>query len=106
MAHCYWRSKPVKKKDEDDDVFIERLVSWDAMNHQIFTWFRNTCDKVIQLDFRHFDTTKEVWEFLKSRYSVSDDVNQFQLYRRIYRMQQQPTQTIHSYVSTLQEIWD
>ena len=80
--------KPTKKADEEEEKFTERLVSWDGMNHQILTWFRNTCAKVIKIDFRRFDTAQEVWNFLKNRYSVSDDVNQFQLYRRLHRMQQ------------------
>ena len=54
--------KPTQKKDEDEEEekFTERLEKWDGKNHQILTWFRNTCANVIKLDFRRFDTTKEV----------------------------------------------
>ena len=43
---------------------------------------------------------------MASRYSISNDVHQFQLYRLIYRMQQQLEQNIHSYISYLQTLWD
>ena len=72
----------------------------------ILTWFRNTCANVIKLDFRRFDTAIEVWDFLVSRYSISNDIHQFQLYRRLHRMQQKSGQTMHSYISKLQVLWD
>ena len=43
--------KPTQKKDEDEEKFTERLEKWDDKNHQILTWFRNTCANVIKLDF-------------------------------------------------------
>ena len=52
--------KPVQKKDEDEENFIEWLDQWDGMNHPILTWFRNTCANVMKLDLCWFDTTKEV----------------------------------------------
>ena len=29
--------KPIQKKDEDEEKFIERLDKWDGKNHQILT---------------------------------------------------------------------
>ena len=98
--------KPTKKKYEDEEKFIEWLEKLDDKNHQILTWFSNTCANVIKLDFHRFDTTKEVWDFFASRYSIHDDIHQSHLYRQLHRMQQQPRQTIHSYVSELQTLWD
>ncbi|XP_010265970.1 PREDICTED: uncharacterized protein LOC104603606 [Nelumbo nucifera] len=60
----------------------------------------------IKLEFRKYESPKEVWDFLQARYSISDDAHQFQLYRRLHRMKQQPEQTIHNYVSELQVLWD
>ena len=51
------------------ETHSEWLDKWDGKNHQILTWFHNTCANVIKLDFRRFDTTKEIWDFLESRYS-------------------------------------
>ena len=52
--------KPIQKKDEDEEKFTEISDKWDGKNHQILTWFRNTCANVIKLNFRQFDTAKEV----------------------------------------------
>ena len=44
--------------------------------------------------------------FLESRYSIYDDIHQFQLYHRLHHMQQQSGNTIHSHISELQDLWD
>ena len=97
--------KPTQKKDEDEEKFVDRLETLDGKNHQILTWFRNTYANVIKLDLCRFDTAKEVWDFLASRYSISDYIHQFQLYSRLHRAQQ-PGQSVNSYVSELQNLWD
>lgn len=33
-----------RKKDEHEKAFIEHLVSWDGMNHQILGWFRSSTE--------------------------------------------------------------
>ena len=43
---------------------------------------------------------------MASRYSIYDDIHQFQLYRQLYCTQQQPRQIVHSYVSKLQNLRD
>ena len=69
--------KPTQKEDEDEEKLIERIDKWDCKNHQILTWFRNTCPNVIKLDFQRFDTANKVLDFLESCYSISDDIHQF-----------------------------
>ncbi|KAL0307388.1 UNVERIFIED_CONTAM: hypothetical protein Scaly_2984000 [Sesamum calycinum] len=92
-----------KKNGEDEEKFTDRLEKWDGKNHQILTWFRNTCANVVKLDFRRFDTQKRpgiFWHLITPSPTIS------QLYRRLHRMQQQPDQTIHTYISELQTLWD
>ena len=76
------------EKNEVEEKFIEQLDKFDGKNHQILTLFHKTCANVIKLVFCHFDTAIEVSDFLASRYSISDDVHQFQLYCRLHLMQQ------------------
>ena len=61
-------------------------MGWQEASY--FDLVRNTCTNIIKIDFRRFDTVKEVWDFLESRYSISNDIHQFQLYCRLHCMQQ------------------
>lgn len=52
--------KPTQLKDESDDKFNNRLDDWDSKNHQILTWFCNTCAPSIKVYFGKFKTAKDV----------------------------------------------
>ena len=80
--------KPIQKKDEVEKKFTEQLDKWDGKNHLILTWFLNTYANIIKLGFCQFYTAKKVCDFMASRYSISDNIHQFQLYFRFHRMQQ------------------
>ena len=47
--------QPVQKEDEDAETFVDPLEEWDNRNHQIITWFDNTSQLSIQLQFSRFE---------------------------------------------------
>ena len=63
---------PTQQKDETEDAFALRLEDWDGVNHQIITWLRNTSTPSVSMEFGGYDTAKDVWDILASRYAGSD----------------------------------
>jgi len=68
-------TKPTKQKEEDDNKFLERLEDWECKNHQILTWIRNTSTPSIKNQFARFETAKDVWDLLATRYSTTSIVH-------------------------------
>lgn len=99
-------TKPVKENGEDDKAYWDRLQDWDSKNHQILTWIRNTSIPSITLQFARFETDKEVWELLSTRYYTTNVVHQYQLHEALHNMKQVPGQSINEFLSQMQPIWD
>ncbi|KAK3028284.1 hypothetical protein RJ639_037461, partial [Escallonia herrerae] len=86
--------------------FDERLDDWDSKNHQIITWFRNTSILSVYQQFGCYNTAKEIWDLLAHRYTIADLAHQYQLHDSLHRMKQEPGQSINSFLSQMQGIWD
>ena len=97
---------PTLATGETDAKFHERLADWDCHNHQIITWLRNATSPTISLQYGRFDTAKEIWDFLKTRYTTDDLAHQYQLFSTLYRMRQEPGQSISAFLSQMYPIWD
>ncbi|KAK2981018.1 hypothetical protein RJ640_012177 [Escallonia rubra] len=97
---------PIKTADEPQLKFDERLDDWDSKNHQIITWFRNTSVLSIYQQFGRYNTAKEIWDLLAQRYTTADLTHQYQLHDSFHRMKQEPGQSINSFLSQMQGIWD
>ena len=68
---------PVKNKDESDKDFVDRKDEWIGKNGDIIIWCRNTSILAIGQQFGRFSTGKEVWNFLKTRYTTKDLDHQY-----------------------------
>ncbi|KAK2982840.1 hypothetical protein RJ640_021330 [Escallonia rubra] len=97
---------PVKTAGEPQLQFNERLDDWDSKNHQIIDWFRNTSVLSVYQQFGRYNTTKEIWDLLAQRYTTADLAHQYQLHDSLHRMKQEPGQSINSFLSQMQGIWD
>uniref|UniRef100_A0A2N9GS30 Reverse transcriptase Ty1/copia-type domain-containing protein n=1 Tax=Fagus sylvatica TaxID=28930 RepID=A0A2N9GS30_FAGSY len=75
-------------KDETEDVFALRLEDWDGINHQIITWLRNTSTPSLSMEFGGYDTAKDVWDMLASRYAGSDGAREHHLMITLYQLRQ------------------
>ena len=62
---------PVKGANEEDVVFLSRMIEWDNHNHMILTWIRNTSIPSISNLLGSFDDAKLAWDMLAKRYSTT-----------------------------------
>ena len=49
---------PVKRAEEEDVVFLGRMIEWDSHNHMILTWIWNTSIPSISNLLGSFDDAK------------------------------------------------
>ncbi|GAV68552.1 UBN2_3 domain-containing protein [Cephalotus follicularis] len=88
---------PVKRQDETDYSFADRLEYWDSANHRILTWFTNTYVPSVNMHFNRFDLVKEAWDFLTSRYTFADLAHQYQLLSTFNHLHQESGQSIDEF---------
>jgi hypothetical protein len=81
------RHPPKQQKDKTKDAFALRLEDWDSINHQIITWLRNTSTPSVSMEFRGYDTAKDVWNMLASQYAGSDGAREHYVMTRISILQ-------------------
>jgi hypothetical protein len=98
--------KPTKITAETDDAFHTRLIDWDNKHHQILTWFRNTIILSIAALFGSFDDAQGACNMLASSYSSIDGSREYQLILGLYRLKQEPDQTITDFFTRMQFLWD
>ncbi|XP_072084315.1 uncharacterized protein [Arachis hypogaea] len=95
-----------KSNEDAEKDYAEKLEDWDSKNHQIITWFRNTSTPGIYLQFGHFETTKEVWDHLAKRYTISDLSHQYQLLKKLHSLKQERGQAVFEFLAPMEVIWD
>ncbi|WOH05162.1 hypothetical protein DCAR_0624576 [Daucus carota subsp. sativus] len=97
---------PTKENDEADSKFKDRIEEWDVKNHQAITFFRNSSVSKINLQFGNYDTAKEIWDLLASRYTTSDLSHQYQIMSSLSKQKQEPGQPVADFLSQIQSLWD
>nr|XP_017242655.1 PREDICTED: uncharacterized protein LOC108214919 isoform X3 [Daucus carota subsp. sativus] len=97
---------PTKEKDETDSKFKDRIEEWDVKNHQAITYFRNSSVSKINLQFGNYETAKEIWDLLASRYTVSDLSHQYQIMSSLNKQKQESGQPVADFLSQIQSLWD
>jgi hypothetical protein len=100
------RHPPKQQKDETEDAFALRLEDWDGVNHQIITWLRNTSTPSVSMEFGGYDTAKDVWDMLASRYAGSDGAREHHLMVTLYQLRQDPGERITAFHSRMRFLWD
>ncbi|KAA0032344.1 uncharacterized protein E5676_scaffold340G00040 [Cucumis melo var. makuwa] len=98
-------AKPTKQDKEDDGKFIERLEEWDSINHQIITWLSNTSIPTIHTQFDAFESAKELWDFLSTRFKFVGLAHYYQLHNNLANLNQEAGQSVNEYLAVLQPIW-
>lgn len=76
--------QPTQTEDTTHERFIELLEDWDSKNHQILTWFQNSCSPAIQIQLAPFDTAKEAWNFLATRFQTTGLAHYYQLWSTLH----------------------
>ena len=52
--------------------YATALEKWTIENAQILTWFHNSVEPSIGMNFSKYDTSKKVWDYLKGMYLESN----------------------------------
>ncbi|KAL0539908.1 hypothetical protein IC582_024129 [Cucumis melo] len=98
--------KPIVHETSAEDIqYIERLEDWDSKNHQIITWLGNTSIPAIHTQFDAFDSAKELWDFLYTRFQSIGLAHYYQLHSTLVSLNQEMGQSVNEYLATLQPIW-
>uniref|UniRef100_A0A2N9FKE7 Reverse transcriptase Ty1/copia-type domain-containing protein n=1 Tax=Fagus sylvatica TaxID=28930 RepID=A0A2N9FKE7_FAGSY len=97
---------PKQQKDETEDAFALRLEDWDGVNHRIIIWLRNTFTPSVSMKFGGYDTAKDVWDMLASRYAGSDGAREHHLMVTLYQLRQDPGERITAFHSRMRFLWD
>ncbi|TYK03354.1 Retrovirus-related Pol polyprotein from transposon TNT 1-94 [Cucumis melo var. makuwa] len=98
--------KPIVHETSAEDIqYIERLEDWDSKNHQIITWLGNTSIPAIHTQFDAFDSAKELWDFLYTRFQSIGLAHYYQLHSTLVSLNQEVGQSVNKYLATLQPIW-
>jgi hypothetical protein len=100
------RHPPTQQNDETEDAFALRLEDWDGVNHQIITWLRNTSTPSVSMEFGGYDTAKDVWDVLASRYAGSDGAREHHLMVTLYQLCQDPGERITAFHNHMRFFWD
>ena len=100
------RHPPKQQKNETEDAFALRLEDWDGVNHQIITWLRNISTPSVNMEFGGYDTAKDVWDMLTSRYAGSDSAREHHLMVTLYQLRQDPGERITAFHSHIRFLWD
>ena len=58
------------------------------------------------MEFRRYDTTKDVWDMLTSRYAGSDGAREHHLMIILYQLRQDPGECITTFHSRVRFLWD
>lgn len=98
--------KPTKVTVESDDAFRTCLIDWDSKHHQILTWFRNTTIPSIAALFGCFDDVQGAWDMFASRYSSIDGSRVYRIILDLFRLKQEPDQTITDFFARMQFLED
>ena len=81
------------------------MEDWDSKNHQILTWLCNSSVPAIQVQFTPFDTAKEAWDFLTTRYQVTGLAHNYHLSNTLHSLRQELGQSINDYLAQIQPLW-
>lgn len=74
-------------------------------NNKILTWIANTISPTISMQFSKFDTVKEVWDFLSTRYNQTNFARKYKLEMDIRTLKQQKSQSISDFPSQMSILW-
>lgn len=69
----------VKPTDPKVDDCAIALAKWEKENARILTWFHNSSEPSISMNFSKYDTTKRVWDYLKGMYLEYNFAKEYEL---------------------------
>lgn len=87
------------------EEYVKNFGKWEVENARILTWFHNSSEPSIGMNFSRYDTAKEVWDYLKRMYLESNFAKQYELEGSIRRATQ-GDKTIKEFYNEMTQYWD
>ena len=94
----------VPPSDTKKDHYAASLLKWHQENAQILTWFHNSIEPSIGMNFSKFKIDKKVWDYLKEMYLESIFAKQKKL-ERSTRNAIQTDKSIQEFYNEMMVIW-
>ncbi|XP_026399823.1 uncharacterized protein LOC113295713 [Papaver somniferum] len=82
------------------------LEDWWTVNYMIVAWIFNTIDPNIHFTIYYRDTSYELWEDIRSHFSVGNGIKNFQLKSDVAACKQKSGESIMAYYGRLKKLWD
>lgn len=91
--------------DRKDEGYATALSKWTIENAQILTWFHNSVEPSIGMNFSKYNTSKKVWDYLKGMYLESNFAKRYELEMSIQNATQKD-KSIQEFYNEMTTYWD
>jgi hypothetical protein len=95
----------VKADAPNHAAYVTASAKWELENARVLTWFHNSVEPTIGMNFSKYDTAKEVWDSLRSMYLHSDFAKEYELESSI-RDAKQHGKSIQDFYNEMTQYWD
>ncbi|XP_074289111.1 uncharacterized protein LOC141614250 [Silene latifolia] len=84
----------------------EDLEDWMTVNFTVVAWVFNTIEPSLRSTISYRDTSVELWEDIKNRFSHGNEVKIYQLESDIADCKQKDEESIMAYYGRIKKLWD
>ncbi|XP_074301080.1 uncharacterized protein LOC141632433 [Silene latifolia] len=91
------KNKPSNPQEVDD---------WSAVNYTIIAWIFNTIGESLRPSISYREIAYDLWEDIRLRFSVGNDIKIFQLQSDIAECKQKPGESLMDYFGRIKLLWD
>ncbi|KAL9224911.1 hypothetical protein vseg_000892 [Gypsophila vaccaria] len=84
----------------------EDLDDWITANCTVIAWIFNTIDPAIRSSISYRDTSVELWDDIRNRFSRGNDIQIYHLESEISDCKQKDGETIMDFYCRLKKLWD
>ncbi|CAH9065527.1 unnamed protein product [Cuscuta epithymum] len=95
----------VTPSDKESKTYATDFAKWERENGKFLTWFHNSSESSIGMNFSKYETTKDVWEYLKNMYFESNFAKEYELELSI-RNASQGDKSIQEFYNDMTGFWD
>ncbi|XP_074296253.1 uncharacterized protein LOC141626219 [Silene latifolia] len=81
-------------------------ADWEAVNYTIIAWIFNTIAPGIRSSISYRDTAFDLWEDIRKRFSVANDIKIYQLQGDLAACKQKPGESLMDYFGRIKLLWD